>query len=105
MELRLKALVGEGSNFLPSPTDSITLYKNVRSSTSDRLQTPILANCRTEDCLKRARVLRMIAAAARWRIQHPATSKATHLQSESRVIVGASVYEGLPVRTRNWRLQ
>ena len=27
VELHLKALVGEGSNFLPSPTDSITLYK------------------------------------------------------------------------------
>ena len=27
VELHLKALVGEGSNFLPSPTDPITLYK------------------------------------------------------------------------------
>jgi len=27
IELHLKALVGEGCNFLPSPTDSITLYK------------------------------------------------------------------------------
>jgi len=27
VELHLKALVGEGCNFLPSPTDSITLYK------------------------------------------------------------------------------
>lgn len=27
IELRLKAPAGEGSNFLPSPTDSITLYK------------------------------------------------------------------------------
>jgi hypothetical protein len=27
IELHLKALVGEGSNFLPSPTDSISLYK------------------------------------------------------------------------------
>ncbi len=27
VELHLKALVGEGSNFLPSPTDRITLYK------------------------------------------------------------------------------
>jgi hypothetical protein len=27
VELHLKALVGEGGNFLPSPTDSITLYK------------------------------------------------------------------------------
>jgi hypothetical protein len=27
LELHLKALVGEGGNFLPSPTDSITLYK------------------------------------------------------------------------------
>jgi hypothetical protein len=27
LELQLKALVGEGGNFLPSPTDSITLYK------------------------------------------------------------------------------
>ena len=27
VELHLKALVGEGRNFLPSPTDSITLYK------------------------------------------------------------------------------
>ena len=27
VELHLKALVGEGGNFLPSPTDPITLYK------------------------------------------------------------------------------
>lgn len=27
VELRLKALVGEGSNFLPTPTDHITLFK------------------------------------------------------------------------------
>src|SRR5664279_6581616 len=27
VELHLKALVGEGSNFLPSPTDAISLYK------------------------------------------------------------------------------
>ncbi len=27
IELHLKALVGEGANFLPSPTDHITLYK------------------------------------------------------------------------------
>src|ERR1022692_2044969 len=27
VELHLKTLVGEGSNFLPSPIDSITLYK------------------------------------------------------------------------------
>jgi hypothetical protein len=27
VELNLKALVGEGSNFLPSPTDPLTLYK------------------------------------------------------------------------------
>jgi hypothetical protein len=27
VELHLKSLVGEGSNFLPSPTDHITLYK------------------------------------------------------------------------------
>jgi hypothetical protein len=27
VELHLKALVGEGSNFLPTPTDPITLYK------------------------------------------------------------------------------
>jgi hypothetical protein len=27
VELHLKALVGEGGNFLPSPTDAITLYK------------------------------------------------------------------------------
>src|SRR5579872_5189929 len=27
VELRLKVLVGEGSDFLPSPTDPITLYK------------------------------------------------------------------------------
>src|ERR1017187_7394109 len=27
VELHLKALVGEGRNFLPSPTDGITLYK------------------------------------------------------------------------------
>src|ERR1022692_406757 len=52
VELHLKALVGEGSNFLPSPTDSITLYKTHSLRWLAQLVCQIIKAVRWEDEFK-----------------------------------------------------
>ncbi len=52
VELRLKALVGEGSNFLPSPTDPITLYKTHSLRWLAQIVCQIIKAVRWEDEVK-----------------------------------------------------
>src|ERR1017187_3155070 len=52
VELHLKALVGEGSNFLPSPTDSISLYKTHSLRWLAQLVCQIIKAVRWEDEFK-----------------------------------------------------
>jgi hypothetical protein len=49
VELHLKALVGEGSNFLPSPTDPITLYKTHSLRWLAQIVCQIIKTVRWED--------------------------------------------------------
>ena len=52
VELHLKALVGEGSNFLPSPTDSISLYKTHSLRWLAQIVCQIIKAARWEDEFK-----------------------------------------------------